>query len=117
MYDGTYVISGVTTDTFNYSLAGTPETTSYSSTSSTPSYTTDATTAFGPIAELEIKDRRKGYSALPGISTITTSSGSGALLIPSSTSIGKISKTDIENIGFNYPSDVTLSPEANIPQC
>ena len=101
---------------FQYSVSEQPEATSYSGTTSVLSYTTDSLTASGPISALDLKDRRKGYSRLPGISTITTSTGTGAILKPSSTTIGKVVKTKLENIGFNYPSDLTLSPEANLPQ-
>jgi len=117
LYDGTHVISGVTTNSFSYNVDETPEESRYVSSASTKlSYTTSSKTAYGPIAELDISDTRKGYSKLPGISTITSSIGRGAVLKPASTSIGKIVKTKLNNIGFDYPADHTLSPEVNFPQ-
>ena len=115
-YDGTYTISGVTTNSFNYNVDTEPETTSYTADPAVLSYTTNSPLAYGPIAEFEIKDERNGYSKLPGISTIATVSGTGAVLNPSSTSIGKVAKTTLSNIGFNYPADKTLFPTAKLPQ-
>ena len=117
LYSGKHTLSGVTTNTFFYNLNKFPEAVSYaSSTSSSLSYSTNALSAYGSIGEIDINDRRKGYSKLPGIGTITTSLGSGAILKPSSTKIGKVVRTDLKNIGFNYPSDPTLAPEAQLPQ-
>ena len=42
--------------------------------------------------------------------------GSGAVLEPISTSIGKIKTTKIEDIGYTFPSDSTLEPSALLPQ-
>ena len=75
VFDGKYTISGVAGTSFQYSVSEQPEATSYSGTTSVLSYTTDSLTASGPISALDLKDRRKGYSRLPGISTITTSTG------------------------------------------
>ena len=116
IYNGSHVITGITTNTFNYTVSEYPESSSYSSSTSIINYSTNSTRAYGPIFEIESRDRRNGYSVLPGISTIKTTLGTGAVLIPSSTSIGKVEKTRIENIGFDYPTDLTLSPEAKLPQ-
>ena len=117
LYGGTHIISGVTTNSFSYNVDETPEENEYVSSASTKlSYTTSSNTAYGPIVELDISDTRRGYSKLPGISTITSSIGRGAVLKPASTSIGKIVKTKLNNIGFDYPADHTLSPEVNFPQ-
>ena len=116
MYNGTHTVAGVTTNTFDFTLKEYPESNSYSYTTSTISYTTNSKNAYGPIAEIESSDRTLGYSRLPGISTISTLSGTGAVLDPSSKTIGRVTKTKLNNIGFNYPSDFTLSPEARLPQ-
>ena len=117
LYTGNHIVSGVTTNTFNYLLDTFPESVSYaSSTSSSLTYTTNSLSAYGRIAEIDNSDRRKGYSKLPGISTIRSSMGSGAVLKPTSTQIGKVVRTNLKNIGFNYPSDPTLAPDAQLPQ-
>ena len=117
LYSGQHIISGVTTNTFKYSLETFPESVSYASTSSSAlTYTTNSPLVYGPIAEIDSNDRRKGYSKLPGISSITSSLGRNAVLKPSSNTIGKVTRTDLNNIGFNYPTDPTLAPEAQLPQ-
>lgn len=115
-FNGTHIVTGVTTNTFDYTVPEYPESPSYTTTTSKLKYYTNSTNAYGPIYEIESRDNRKGYSSLPGISTIATLSGTGAVLNPSSTTIGKVVKTKIENIGFDYPTDLTLSPEAKYPQ-
>ena len=80
------------------------------------SYKTNSTTAYGAITDVLINNRGKGYTKVPGITTVTSSTGTGAILEASSKSIGKISKTTIENIGFDYPADRTLRPDTKIPQ-
>ena len=42
--------------------------------------------------------------------------GTGAVLEPSSNSIGKVLATKIENIGFDYPTDFTIRPTTNLPE-
>ena len=54
--------------------------------------------------------------SIPGITTITSDVGSGAVLESFSNNIGKVTKTTLQNIGFDYPSDSTLLPEVIFPQ-
>ena len=63
-----------------------------------------------------IKNKGTNYYSLPGITTITTSVGKGAIIEGSSTSIGQVRKTEINNIGYNFPSDTTLRPTVELPQ-
>ena len=42
--------------------------------------------------------------------------GNGAVVQTFSSTIGKPTKISLENIGFDYPSDTTLRPEALFPQ-
>ena len=53
---------------------------------------------------------------MPGITTITSDVGNGAVIEVFSSTIGKPTKISLENIGFDYPSDNTLKPEALFPQ-
>ena len=115
-YSGQYEITDYTPNTFSYNLKKYPETSSYSSTQSEIKYTTDSTNAFGPISSIKVSDKGKGYLKLPGITTVSSAQGTGAILEASSSTIGRIRTTKIENIGFDYPSDFTLKPDAKIPQ-
>ena len=73
-------------------------------------------TAYGPVADFQIKNGGQNYYSLPGINTITTEFGSNAVVSVGSSSIGRIKKTKIQNIGFNFPSDTTLRPTVALPQ-
>ena len=90
--------------------------TSYSGTTSLLSYKTNSQTAYGPIAEFEITDGGKNYYSVPGITTITSALGRGAIAEASSTNIGEIVKTKINDIGFDFPSDKTLNPSLSLSQ-
>ena len=54
------------------------------------------------------------YEVIPGISTIISDNGTGAILKVNSTNIGKIQKVKFNShrIGFDYPTDETLRPIA-----
>ena len=51
---------------------------------------------------------------MPGITTITSSTGKGAIISVGSTSIGRVRRTKIENIGYNFPIDTTVRPDVNL---
>ena len=117
LYSGTYAVTGIgTTNTFTYNLVTRPEKPSYSESESLLEYSTDSTTAYGAIADIELKYKGSGYSEIVGISSINTGVGTKAILEPSSESIGKIVSTEIENIGFDYSADNTIRPVANFPE-
>jgi len=115
-YNGEHQISVATPSSFTYNLPEFPESVSYGSSISVISYETTSSSAFGPIAKFEIKNRGQNYYSLPGITTIVSVSGSNAILEPSSNSIGKIKRTKISDIGFDFSSDNTVRPTVYLPQ-
>ena len=115
-YNGKHQIAVGATNTFTYSLAKTPENVSYAGTTSILKYTTDSKTAYGPVESFEIKDGGRNYYSIPGITTITSKFGTGAVVSASSTSIGVIKRVKIDDIGYNFPSDTTLRPSVGLPQ-
>jgi len=116
-YSGKQVITGVgTNNTFTFNLNQYPESSSYSFNESLIEYFTNSTSVFGAISDIKVTYGGKGYSSIVGISTIRTSNGFGALLEPSSTSIGSITSYTIGDIGFDYPTDNTLRPVCNLPE-
>jgi hypothetical protein len=115
-YNGEHQISVATPSSFTYNLPTFPESVSYGSSTSVISYETTSSSASGPIAKFEIKNRGQNYYSLPGITTIVSVSGSNAILEPSSTSIGKIKRTKISDIGFDFSSDNTVRPTVYLPQ-
>ena len=116
-YAGQYNILANSDNTFTYDLSRYPEEASYTSSSTTEIiYDTTSRTAYGPIAAISLSEKGKGYTRLPGVSTVTSATGTGAILEASSTSIGVPRTTKLESIGFDYSSDFTLRPQSKLPQ-
>jgi len=115
-YSGAHKVVGLGTTTFTYNLKEYPEVDSYTSTTANLYYTTKSLTAYGAIASIEMVNGGRSYEFAPGIDTVSSSYGKGAILEVSSESIGNIKKDTIEDIGFDYPSDFTLSPSLNLPE-
>lgn len=115
-YNGEYKITVPSNNTFTYNIKSIPESDSYSTSSSVLKYSTSSQSASGAIDKILLNDKGKGYTKVPSIVSITSSSGTEAILEAYSNSIGRIKKTSIENIGFDYSSDLTLRPSVKIPQ-
>lgn len=118
VYQGEFAITGIgTTNTFRYDVNQLPERSSYSSLNGGLSYNTNATGAYGGISDVSITFKGLNYGEIVGVSTVVgIVTGTGALLEPASTTIGKVLSTKIENIGFNYPTDYTIRPTTNLPE-
>ena len=116
--DGRHKIVGIGSTTFDFNIRAFSEIVSYDQTTSIPNYQTSSKTAFGDIKKIDLIDNNYGYTQLPGISNIKTDTGAGAILFAESTSIGRITnqKFKSNNIGWNYPTDQTLKPTANLPE-
>ncbi|MAG48953.1 hypothetical protein CMO86_04590, partial [Candidatus Woesearchaeota archaeon] len=93
-----------------------PESVSYASTTSTLLYETDCDHTRGPIAKIEVINPGKNYYDLPGITTLTTNGGEGAILEAQSNTIGSLKSSSIQDVGFGLPSDPTLRPKLLFPQ-
>ena len=116
-YNGKYTITTLSNSSFSYNLSKVPESGSYISSISTIKYDTISTNALGPISDVVIRSGGKNYAYLPGISTSLISDlGTGAILKTFSKSIGNIKTTKLQDIGFNFPSDLTLKPTTKLPQ-
>jgi hypothetical protein len=116
VYNGKHNVTIASTNSFTYNLSQTPEATSYSSTTSILEYETDSLSAYGPISKIDIVNKGQNYYSLPGITSVISNIGSNALLEASSNTIGKIKKTKINDIGFDFPSDFTIRPSVSLPQ-
>ena len=115
-YSGSHKVVGLGTTTFTYNTVDYPEASSYDFSTANFYYTTKSLTAYGAIKDIEVLNGGRKYEFRPGITTISSSYGKDAIVEISSNSIGKIEKETIENIGFDYPSDKTLSPALNLPE-
>lgn len=115
-YSGEYVISGVGQTTFKYNILTYPEKTSYTNSEGFFEYYTNSKTANGEILKLELSYGGREYNTLPGIISVFSKNGVGAILQPISNEIGVIKSAEIDDIGFEYPSDLTLRPSGKLPQ-
>lgn len=116
--DGLQRVAGVGATTFDYNIAEESAITSYTRTNAAPYYITDSGTAYGAINEISVINGGFGYKGLPGITTVTSGFGTGAILVAESEDIGNILNTRFtsNDIGFDYPTDYTLRPTANLPE-
>jgi hypothetical protein len=124
-YNGVYNVIVGSSTSFTYDVAKVPEENLYTSGISSIKYETNSSNAYGSISRIKITNKGQNYYSLPqilnvtGISTLgvsTSGIGTGAILKLSSTSIGKIKSVKINDIGFDFPSDLTIRPSAAIPQ-
>jgi hypothetical protein len=111
-YSGTYAISGVGSTSFTYTVDATPEVDSYVD---NVIYTTTSKTATGPINTIKVTSGGSNYKFLPGISSVITDQGKNAIFQVVSKSIGAVNRVNINNIGFDYPADLTLTPLTQTP--
>ena len=113
-YNGEYKISNVTADTFDISPK-IPEFLSYTSSQCEKlEYSTKSTEVHGAIKNLNIISPGFSYKKLPQFKSVKSTNGTDANIIASSRDIGRIKKIRIVDIGYEYSSDKTLSPEAFI---
>jgi len=115
-YDGQQIITGIGSTSFTYDIPTVPTTTQYNFVNSVPEYETNSTNVTGPISKFKIDGPGVGYKTLPGITSVRSSRGSGAIVQPQSTNIGRVLESQLNNIGFDYPSDFTVRPVANLPE-
>ena len=115
-YSGTQTLVGIGTTTFTYNLESYPESSSYNTATSNLYYTTKSSAVYGAIATVDLISGGNKYEFIPGISTVTSTFGKDAILDAGSKTIGRVAKTKIENIGFDYPTDFTLKPSLNLPE-
>jgi photosystem II stability/assembly factor-like uncharacterized protein len=115
LYNDSYSVVGLTSTRIHFNLNKIPENNYSVSGVSTVKYVTTSNTAYGPINRIKVNFGGVGYKSIPGISTIISEIGNGAILKPFSADIGKIKEYSINSPGFNLPTDKTLSPKADIP--
>ena len=116
LYAGQHIASRVTPTSFEYNIRQYPEKDSYTDINSTITYSTNSNSVYGPISEIRVKNSGVNYNFLPGISSVSSDFGTGAIVEPFSDNIGRIVNTRIEDIGFEYPVDGTVRPVAKLPQ-
>ena len=115
-YSGTFDFVSTSTTSFTYSLSGEPEADVYTTPDADITYETICDNTYGPIAQIDVIDGGRNYYSLPGIATITSIAGSGAILEVQSNDVGQLKRTSISDIGYNFAADTTLNPSILYPQ-
>ncbi len=115
-YNGDYKVLGITSDTFQISPYSVPSVLTYKEDQcEVMEYSTESKTVSGPINEIKVISKGFNYKSLPKFSYVGSDAGQNANIVALSTSIGRINELRIVDIGYEYASDKTLSPEAFVP--
>ena len=115
-FSGTFNIKKTSNTQFKYQVKKEPESSSYASSGiSTFQYVTKSSSADGPIDVVDVTFSGSGYTNTPGITSVTTTSGSNSILRVFSDNIGNSQFDEVTKIGFDYPSDKSLKPSVDIP--
>jgi hypothetical protein len=115
VYSGNYSITEVTANTFSYLLKSIPEPIIYNNNTSILNYSTESTSAVGPISEVSLISKGRNYEKLPYVSQVVSGIGTNAIFLPTSNTIGKVESIVLDDIGFGYASDKTLRPRVRFP--
>jgi len=116
-YNKIFNIKKLTDKEFSVNLTQIPEKNYYNfdQLSSNNYYVLSSQTYEGPIQNINILQYGKNLKATPKFISIKSKNGSNADLLISGKNIGKIKKVNIGTIGFEFNSDKTLKPVADIP--
>jgi len=115
-YNGNYNITSENDSTFTINLTSKPERNYYDETElSYGNYTTDSQSYFGPIDSFRISQKSNYLRKSPKFVSIASTEGTGANIVLNGSNIGRIKKVDFDSIGFEFPSDKTLKPIADVP--
>ena len=115
-YNQDYSIVSLPSDTqFNIRLKSKPEILVYNkSNTDVLKYSTTSKTDKGSINKINLSSGGGGYKNSPRFVSVASTQGINAKLLPDSATTNKIENVDILNVGFEYPSDKTLTPIANL---
>jgi hypothetical protein len=115
-YNGTYSIFGISTDSFKISPSQVPTVLKYTKNQTDKlEYSTKSSTAInGSIGKVKIISEGFNFKKLPKFEDVSTQDGQDANIVAISTSIGRVKNVRIKDIGYEYPSDKTLAPEASV---
>tara|TARA_B100001093_G_scaffold361775_1_gene346519 strand:+ start:11008 stop:19293 length:8286 start_codon:yes stop_codon:yes gene_type:complete len=113
-FSGEHNILSISTSTFSFNLFEVPEKVGYSSASQL-TYITNSPSVKGGVARVLLQGGGVRYKDIPQVSVASTT-GSSANLKAFGKDIGLLDKIELVDIGFDYPSDLTLQPQAAVPQ-
>jgi hypothetical protein len=115
VYNGNHKISGISLNTFKFTLTNLPNQSLYNLSNSEVSYTTDSLSPEGEIEKINIEFAGSNLNKIPEIEKIISDNGQEEILDIKIENIGSVTKTKIGDIGFNYPSDYSVRPIGKLP--
>ena len=113
-YTGRHSITSVTANTYEFNIFDKPERVGYTSISQLTCRTTSKNVT-GAVGKVRLTSGGVSYEDLPNISVASTT-GSSASFSSFGSNIGALSNVRILDFGYDYPSDKTLRPEAEVSQ-
>ncbi len=113
-FTGNHSILSKDSNTLTWNLFTVPEKVGYTSESQI-SYITNSTNVKGGVARVLLQGGGRNYKDTPQVSVASTT-GSSANLKAYGSNIGKLDDVGLVDTGYDYPSDLTLQPQAAVPQ-
>ena len=113
-YTGRHGITSVTANGYEFNIFDRPERVGYTSISELTCLTTSSNVT-GGIGKIQLTSGGIGYEDLPNVSVASTT-GTSAAFAPFGSRIGGLRKVQVVDFGYDYPSDRTLRPEAEVSQ-
>ena len=114
-YNNDYKVIGVGETFFDIRLNEKPEILTYDTNNSSQlKYSTTSKTASGSINDTKLVFGGIEYASMPKFVSVASTQGINAKILPESSNTNKIENVEILNVGFEYPSDKTLRPIANL---
>ena len=112
-----YSVVFVESDNFKVNLSKKPEYFEYNANSGISSlfYETTSRSVNGPISAIKLNFGGRGYKKIPNIVRIDSINGKNGVLKSESNTIGKIDTLERIKDGFDYPTDITLTPVLSSP--
>jgi len=113
-FTGNHTILAKDTNTFSWNLFTVPEKVGYTSESQI-SYITNSPSVRGGVASILLQGGGSNYKDIPQVS-IASTTGSSVNLKAFGRDIGRLDEVQLVDTGYDYPSDLTLQPQAAVPQ-
>jgi hypothetical protein len=114
IYTGEHKILDKTNNTFRFQVFKKPEN-FYSTSNAILKYNTTSKTALGAISECRISNRGTYFSDVPVDTIINSETGFDAVVYAVSDNIGVIKSVETIDVGFDYPTDFSIRPFAQLP--
>ena len=115
-FNQNYKLTSVGSTTFDFTLVGSAETTSYTSAGfSSAFYYTSSLNDRGGIHSVDIVNPGYSIKKIPVVTSIGTTTGKNALLNVNGPEIGEIEDVTVVDTGIEFLEDSTLAPKADAP--